>query len=185
MIFELIGKLISLHMEMDVNDESGAMVYKVRSKLMSASDKTTVFDKDGREIAKFHKKMFSLHNLHTIEFLGGEVLTMKLELLHPFKDVIDVEENGWTIKGNFMSHTYKIYDQDEEVLAEITRPWISVHNKCRIDVKDEKNTNQLIVLTIVLEHILIERSQKETVSVSTAGGAAGGAIAAGAAESGQ
>lgn len=171
MIFELVCKIMTMHGAVEVRDENGELVYQAHSKMISITEKSVITDGEDREIARYHRKVFSIHRIHTIEMVGGEVMTMKVELLHPFKDVIDVEENGWKLKGNFTSHTYQILDEEGQVLADITRPWVALHDKCRIDVKDEKNVDRLMALTIVLEHMLIERRQ-EAESAAGAGSVA-------------
>lgn len=171
MLFELSGRILPMHEETEVRDVCRTLVYRSHSKMRSSAEKSAVMDGEGREIAKFYKKAFSLHQIHTIELLGGELLTMKAKLLRPFKDVIEVEENGWELKGNFSSRTYQILDQDGKVLAMVTRPWQSVRDRCRIDVKEESKADQLVVLIIVLEHMLMDRRSTEEATAGEGAGA--------------
>lgn len=172
MLFELCSRILATHEETEVRDVCRKLVYRSHSKMMSSEEPSVVIDGDGREIAKFYKKAFSLRQVHTVELLGGELLTMRTKLLRPFKDVIWLEENGWELRGNFTSRTYQILDQDGQVLAEVTRRWQPVRDRCRIDVKEEEKTDQLVVLIMVLEHILMDHLGKEQAAAGE--GAAGG-----------
>lgn len=156
-----------------MRDEAGNLAYEAVTKPITVTDKTLITDKDGAEAAAFHKKIISIHQVHTVEMADGTVLTMKLELNHPIKNVIDVEENGWKIKGDVGSHGYHIEDENGQVLADIDRPWAAIHDKCELDVKDETHTAELVALAIVLMHMLIDaRAGAEAAAAGTGGAAA-------------
>lgn len=175
MKYQIVGKILTMHRTMEVTDENENLLYQATSKAVSITDKSRVEDVDGNEIATFHKKVLSIHGLHYIEMADGTKMTMKTELMHLFHQVIDVEENGWKIKGNFSSHEYQILDAEGQILAEVRRPWIAIHDKCELEIADEAHKEALIVLTVVLEHMLIDqRVAKETVASSAGAGTAAG-----------
>lgn len=165
-------KILTMHGTTEVRDEAGSLAYEAVTKPVTITDKTKITDPNGETVATFHKKVISIHQVHVIEMADGTVMTMKLELNHPIKNVIDVEENGWKLKGDIGSHGYQIVDEKDQVLAEISRPWVAVHDKCELDVKDEAHTAELTALTIVLMHMLIDaRIGAETAAAAGTGAA--------------
>ncbi|MEW4413572.1 LURP-one-related family protein [Clostridium sp. AN503] len=178
MVYTITGKILTMHRTMEVTDANEALFYKATSKAISITDKSRIEDAEGNLVAEFHRKVMSIHAVHYIEMADGTKMTMKSELFHPFHQVIDVEEKNWKIKGNFASHEYQILDADGGVLAEVRRPWLSIHDKCELNVVDEGQEKELLALTIVLEHMLIdERVAAESTAAAGAGTAAGAAAA--------
>lgn len=194
MVYTITGKILTMHRTMEVTDANDTLLYVSTSKAISITDKSRIEDAAGNPVAKFHKKVISIHAIHYIEMEDGTNLTMKTELFHPFHQVIDVEETGWKIKGNFSSHEYQILDADGGILGQVRRPWLSIHDKCELNVMDEDHEKELVSLTIVLEHMLIDaRVEAENTAAVVGGTAAGssapvagsGASAAGTSSSGQ
>lgn len=180
MVYTITGKILTMHRTMEVTDASEAVIYEATSKAVSITDKSRIADAAGNPVAEFHRKVMSIHAIHYIEMADGTKLTMKSELFHPFHQVIDVEENGWKIKGKFAHHEYQILDADETVLAEVRRPWVSIHDKCELNVLDESHEKELVTITVVLEHMLIDqRTAAESTAVAGSGTAAGAAAAGG------
>ena len=157
MVYTITGKIMTMHRTMEVTDVNDTLVYEATTRMVSITDKSTIKDAAGNLTAEFHKKIISIHAVHYIEMADGTKLTMKTKLFHPFHQVIDVEENGWKIKGDFVNHEYQILDAKGGILAEIRRPWISIHDKCEMKVDDESHEKELVALTVVLEHMLIDQ----------------------------
>ena len=175
MKYTVTGKILTMHRTMEVTDENDTLLYTSTSKAVSITDKSRIEDVNGRRIASFHKKVISIHGIHYIEMADGAKMTMKTELFHPFRSVIDVEENGWKIKGKFTSHEYVIVDSDGRELAEVRRPWVTVHDKCELDIKDAEHKEEILALTIALEHMLIDNRVAAETASADAGTAAAGA----------
>lgn len=154
--------LLSLHQKITVHDENGDLAYEVSSAFMSLHDKTRIQNGEGREIASIHKKLLSLHERYIVEMENGDSFQLHSELFHLAKDIIDIDELGWTIRGNLMEHNYQITDQNDRVLADAHRKWISLHEAYQIEIFDTDRTDTLIAVLIVLEHILTTRAQNRT-----------------------
>lgn len=150
------AKIISLHGKMDVLDEQENLVYKIASKAVSIHDKTYIKDAEDRDVAYIHAKAVSIHNVHYVEMADGVNFEVKAELFH-LKDVINIEELGWQLRGNFMSHDFQIADSNERVIAQAHRKWLSMHGIYYLDIIDEEKADTIIAVYTILEHMISAR----------------------------
>lgn len=174
MNLHLKNKILSMHHEIDIFDEADNQVYKVKSKAISIHDKTTISNAQGEEIASIHRKVISIHETYFVEMSNGISFDMRTELLHIFKEVIDIEALGWKILGNFMEHNYRIEDASGRLLASAHRKWISVHEKYAIDIQDESQADIIIAVYVVLEHIITMREAETVNAVNCANNSTSG-----------
>lgn len=115
------------------------------------------------KVISIHAKAVSIHQVHYVEMANGVNFQMHIKLGHPIHNIIDIEELGWQIKGQFASHDYEIVDSNGKVLAAAHRKWLSMHGIYYLDIMDDDKVDKLIAAYIVLEHIL---SGQESTAVS-------------------
>ena len=154
--------LLTLHKRIELHDENGDLAYEIATEFFSLHDKTHIKNADGNTIADLHKKILSLHAKYYVEMSNGTSFEMHDELFHLTKDIIDIDTLGWTIKGNFMEHDYKIIDSNENVLASTHRKWLSLHEAYEIEIFAEDQLDTIVAVFIVLEHILFTRTQHKS-----------------------
>lgn len=162
------SKIFTLHNQIDITDESEAPVYQARSKVFSLHDRTQITTADGRLVAKMHSKLLSLHERHYIEMADGKNFTIATELWHIAKDIIHIEELGWTINGHVLQMNYYISDEKGDVIGVVGEKVVSLHDKFCIDIYQPEYEEEIVAILITLIHMLQDRRRSSSAGSSAA-----------------
>ena len=160
-------KILSLHHKIDITDERGKTIYTARTKFPSLHDKTDLYDAKGRRVAHIEKKFFSLHERHYIDMEDGLSFSMSNELFHLIKDITNIEGLGWQLRGNILGLNFRLYDQNNEVIAAISQKLLSIHDKYCIDIYQTDKEKIVVAILITLQHMMSDRSSASSVSSSS------------------
>lgn len=165
------SKVFSLHSKMEILNEEEQPVYHVSSKVISIHNMTYVKNAKDEEVATITRKPISLHETHFVEMANGFKFEMRTEWFHIMQDIINIEELGWRLHGDFMQHNYEILDSTDRVLAKTHMKWFSIHKIFYIDIEDESHIDQIIALYVALERIIQDRiaaSESSVIATTTA-----------------
>lgn len=160
-------KILSLHHKIDITDERGKTIYTARTKFPSLHDKTDLYDAKGRRVAHIEKKFFSLHERHYIDMEDGLSFEMSNELFHLIKDITNIEGLGWQLRGNILGLNFRLYDQNNEVIAAISQKLLSIHDKYCIDIYQTDKEKIVVAILITLQHMMSDRSSASSASSSS------------------
>ncbi|MBR2788467.1 MAG: LURP-one-related family protein [Erysipelotrichaceae bacterium] len=160
-------KILSLHHKIDITDERGKTIYTARTKFPSLHDKTDLYDAKGRRVAHIEKKFFSLHERHYIDMEDGLSFQMSNELFHLIKDITNIEGLGWQLRGNILGLNFRLYDQNNEVIAAISQKLLSIHDKYCIDIYQTDKEKIVVAILITLQHMMSDRSSASSASSSS------------------
>ena len=160
-------KILSLHHKIDITDERGKTIYTARTKFPSLHDKTDLYDAKGRRVAHIEKKFFSLHERHYIDMEDGLSFQMSNELFHLIKDITNIEGLGWQLRGNILGLNFRLYDQNNEVIAAISQKLLSIHDKYCIDIYQTDKEKIVVAILITLQHMMYDRSSASSASSSS------------------
>ena len=165
------SKILTLHNEINITDDNEYQVYQAKSKIISFRDYTEVKTFDGRLVAKITRKILSFHAVHYIEMTDGRHFTISRELWHIAKQIINLEELGWTINGHILHMNYYIKDQDENLVAVVGEKAISLHDKFSIDIYQPEYEEEVVAIFVTLLH-MIQDTKNSSSSTSSASSAA-------------
>jgi len=84
---------------------------------------------------------------YNLIYEGEEIASLNQEF-SLFKPELTVDGLGWTVKGDFYSLHYSIYDENDELIAVVDQELFHLTHHYYIDIYDEKN-EELIVLLII------------------------------------
>lgn len=161
------SKVFSLHRRIEVVNDREEVVYRAESKAISLHDRTEIFDAAGNLVAKMWKKVLTLHERHFIEMADGTNFQLSNELWHLIKDVTNVEELGWQLRGNIMALNFQLYDADGSIIAVIGQKMFSLHDKYCIDIYKPEHEQKVIAILITLQHMIRDRENAAAASSSS------------------
>lgn len=151
------SKVLSLHRHTDITDAQGSVVYQANTKFFTIKDKTDITDAQGRQVAHIEKKIFTLRERHYITMADGTKFELSREILHIYKDVMNIEGLGWQLRGNAFGLNFELYDPQGEVIAVIGQKMISLHDKYCIDIYRPELEGIVIAILITLQHMIQDR----------------------------
>lgn len=151
------SKVLSLHRHTDITDAQGSVVYQANTKFFTIRDKTDITDAQGRQVAHIEKKIFTLRERHYITMADGTKFELSREIMHIYKDVMNIEGLGWQLRGNAFGLNFELYDPQGEVIAVIGQKMISLHDKYCIDIYRPELEGIVVAILITLQHMIQDR----------------------------
>ena len=161
------SKVLSLHRHTDITDAQGSVVYQANTKFFTIRDKTDITDAQGRQVAHIEKKIFTLHSRHFITMADGTKFELSREIMHIYKDVMNIEGLGWQLRGNAFGLNFELYDPQGGVIAVISQKLLSLHDKYCIDIYRPEFEGIVVTILITLQHMIKDRQNAAASSSSS------------------
>ncbi|MCC0578665.1 LURP-one-related/scramblase family protein [Streptomyces californicus] len=134
-----------------IEDDAGRKVFLVDGKAMRLRDTFELKDADGRILVELRQKLISLRGTMLIERGGEELATVKrkrLSLLRNHYRVTLVDGTELDVSGKILDREFAI-EYDGELLAQISRRWLTLRDTYGIDVvRDDADTALLIAVAM-------------------------------------
>lgn len=96
----------------------------------------------------------------------GLTFMLSTELLHLIKDIINIPELGWQIRGNITALNFEIYDGNGAIIANIGQKMISMHDKYCIDIYKLEYEQIVVAILITIQHMIRDRERSSQSSGS-------------------
>ena len=161
------SKVFSLHKHIDITDEQGQIIYQADTKFPSLHDKTDIKDAAGNQIAHMERKILTLHERHFITMADGTQFQISNELFHLIKDITNIEELSWQLRGNIAGLNFELYDSQDQVIAVIGQKMFSLHDKYCIDIYQPEYEDRIIAILVTLQHMIKDRTAAAAASGSS------------------
>ncbi|OSC75095.1 hypothetical protein B5180_09350 [Streptomyces sp. BF-3] len=134
-----------------IEDDGGRKVFLVDGKAMRLLDTFELKDADGRVLVELRQKLISLRDTMLIERGGEELAKVKrkrLSLLRNHYRVTLVDGTELDVSGKILDREFAI-EYDGELLAQISRRWLTLRDTYGIDVvRDDADTALLIAVAM-------------------------------------
>ena len=136
-----------------------------RSKFEGELDKLTVTDMDGQEVAYIHQKVLSLVPKYFIEVDGQEMeLKGHITLLKPHY-TLETDSGNWEIRGDFVQHEYEM-KRGREVVATVTRKWLSWGDTYLLDVPDERDALTALGVMVAIDCVNADTNHAQSATIA-------------------
>jgi uncharacterized protein YxjI len=146
-------KFFRLTEDSTITDEAGKPVYQVNGKLFSLHNTIVMRDMAGNEVATVRRHLISLRPTYEITHGGQELAEIRKHLFTPFGDRFTVDIPGpddLEIKGNLFEHDYTI-SQSGQVVATVSKRWISLTDTYGVDVAPGQNDGLVLASVLALD----------------------------------
>ena len=151
-------KAISVKDKFFVRNEDGDKVYEIKRKFEPAIGlKLYIFDMDGNELAYIKEKNISVKPKFRIFVDGEHTATIEKKIV-ALKPKYEVEELGWTIKGNLLEHNYKIAGDKGEAMN-IHKGRLTLSNSFVLEFTDKKHVLEALSVVLAIDSVMDEDGQ--------------------------
>ena len=157
-------KVFSLHHHIDITDAEERVVYQSDSKFFSLRDKTDITNAQGEHVSHMERKIFSIHERHFITMANGFQFELSNELWHIYKDVTNLPELGWQLRGNIFGLNFELYDENGNIIAVIGQKMMSLHDKYCIDIYRPDLEPIVVSILVTLQHMIRDRQASSSSS---------------------
>lgn len=156
-------KFWSITQKTEITDEQGNVAYRAKSRAVSLHDKTDITDANGNQVAHIERKVLTLHKVHWVTMADGNKFEISHELMHIVKDVANIKELGWILRGNIFQLNFEIYDENDNVVAVIGQKLVSIKDKYAVDIYRPEYEAEVVAILVALQHTI--RDDQESASV--------------------
>lgn len=146
-----------------IEDTDGRKVFLVDGKAMRVRDTFELKDAQGRIIVEIRQKLLSLRDTMLIERDGEQLAKVKrkrLSLLRNHYRVTLVDGTELDVSGKILDREFAV-DYDGELLAQISRRWLTVRDTYGIDIVREDADAGLLIAVAVCVIVLAEKDHED------------------------
>ncbi|MFC6065046.1 LURP-one-related/scramblase family protein [Streptomyces ochraceiscleroticus] len=146
-----------------IEDETGRSVYLVDGKALRMRETFEIKDREGRVLITLRKKVLSLRDTMTIERDDQAIATIRrkrLSLLRNHYRVELVDGTELDVSGKILDREFAV-EYDGELLAEISRRWLTVRDTYAVNVLREDADAALLIAVAVCVIRLAEREHED------------------------
>lgn len=155
-------KFFHLGEDSQITDEQGRVVFQVDGKVLTLHNTLVMRDMAGNEAATVRRQLISLRPSYTITRQGQELAEVRKKLISPFIDRYTIDIPGpddLYIKGSLLEHEYTM-SQKDQVVATISKRWIALTDTYGVDIAPGQN-DVLILASILAMDVAQDREQAE------------------------
>ncbi|MFF3288697.1 LURP-one-related/scramblase family protein [Streptomyces sp. NPDC003023] len=146
-----------------IDDEHGRHAFLVDGKALRLRDTLELEDRDGRVLVTLRQKLLSLRDAMTIERDGEALATIRrkrLSLLRNHYRVTLAEGTVLDVSGRILDREFAV-EYDGELLAHISRRWLTLRDTYGVDVVREDADSALLIAVAVCVIRLAEKEREE------------------------
>jgi uncharacterized protein YxjI len=146
-------KLFHITEDSTITDENGRAVFEVNGKLFSIHNTIVMRDMAGNEVATIRRHLIALRPTYEISHQGQEVAEVRKHLFSPFIDRFTVDIPGpddLEIRGSIFEHEFTIH-RAGEVVATVSKRWFSLTDTYGVDVAPDQNDALILASVLALD----------------------------------
>ena len=142
-------KMLSFKQDFNIVDSNQKPVYKVDGEFLSLGRKLHIINMEtNEEVALVKQKVLSLMPQVDVFVRGQEVASIRKRITL-FKPQFDIEQIGWTIKGDYFAHDYIIYDREGDLIAQRKKKYFAMSDTFEFNI-DAEEVDPVMVIAVVL-----------------------------------
>ncbi|GGX17411.1 LURP-one-related/scramblase family protein [Streptomyces lomondensis] len=163
MRFLVYDRLLGFGDDYWIEDEHGTKVFLVDGKALRLRDTWELKDPQGHVLVEIHQKMLALRDTMVLQ-RGGEPLATvrrkRLSLLRNHYRVSLADGNELDVSGKVLDREFAV-EYDGELLAVISRRWLTVRDTYGVDVVREDADPALLIAVAVCVIHLAEKERED------------------------
>ncbi|MFF2007632.1 LURP-one-related/scramblase family protein [Streptomyces sp. NPDC058195] len=145
-----------------IEDTDGRKVFLVDGKALRVRDTFELKDTQGRVLVEIRQKLLSLRDTMLIERDGEQLATIRrkrLSLLRNHYRVTLIDGTELDVSGKILDREFAV-EYDGELLAQISRRWLTVRETYGIDVVREDADAALLIAVSVCVIVLADKERE-------------------------
>ncbi|MEV7083419.1 LURP-one-related family protein [Streptomyces sp. NPDC093516] len=163
MRFLVYDRLLGFGDDYWIEDEHGAKVFLVDGKALRLRDTWELKDVQGRVLVDIHQKMLALRDTMVLQRAGEPLATIRrkrLSLLRNHYRVSLADGSELDVSGKILDREFAV-EYDGELLAVISRRWLTLRDTYGVDVVREDADPALLIAVAVCVIHLAEKERED------------------------
>ncbi|MFB8245199.1 LURP-one-related/scramblase family protein [Streptomyces sp. NPDC001046] len=163
MRFLVYDRLLGFGDDYWIEDEHGSKVFLVDGKALRLRDTWELKDAQGTVLVDIHQKMLALRDTMVLQRAGEPLATIRrkrLSLLRNHYRVALADGNELDVSGKILDREFAV-EYDGELLAVISRRWLTLRDTYGVDVVREDADPALLIAVAVCVIHLAEKERED------------------------
>ncbi|MEG8276362.1 LURP-one-related/scramblase family protein [Streptomyces sp. AHA2] len=163
MRFLVYDRLLGFGDDYWIEDEHGSKVFLVDGKALRLRDTWELKDPRGNVLVDIHQKMLALRDTMVLQRAGEPLATIRrkrLSLLRNHYRVSLADGNELDVSGKILDREFAV-EYDGELLAVISRRWLTLRDTYGVDVVREDADPALLIAVAVCVIHLAEKERED------------------------
>ncbi|CAL9527024.1 hypothetical protein SUDANB1_03942 [Streptomyces sp. enrichment culture] len=163
MRFLVYDRLLGFGDDYWIEDDHGSKVFLVDGKALRLRDTWELKDTQGRVLVGIHQKMLALRDTMVLQRSGEPLATIRrkrLSLLRNHYRVSLADGNELDVSGKIIDREFAV-EYDGELLAVISRRWLTLRDTYGVDVVREDADPALLIAVAVCVIHLAEKERED------------------------
>ena len=143
----------------DIKDELGNIAYQVEGSFFKLPKTFTIYNTAGEQVSEISKEMVTFMPHFEIQLSNGESFYIRKKLTF-FRDKYEFDNLGFRIEGNIWDLDFKLLDDRDQVIAEITKELFHLTSTYTVTVYEESYADLVISLCVAIDYVeMLERDK--------------------------
>ena len=136
----------------DIKDDRGNVDYQVEGSFFQIPKSFTIYDAQGQTVSQISKIFLTFLPRFEIKLSDGTSFYIRKKLTF-FRDKYEFDDLGLRIEGNIWDFNFKLLDDREQVVAEITKELFHLTSTYQVIVYDEAYSDLVISLCVAIDYV--------------------------------
>jgi uncharacterized protein YxjI len=146
-------KFFHLGEDSTIMNEAGQPIFEVDGKVLTLHDRLIIRDMAGNEVANVHRRLMALRPTYEITRGGETVAIFRKHFFSPFVDRFTVDIPGpddLEMTGSLFEHEYTISRADQ-VVAVVSKRWFSLTETYGVDIAPSQDDPLILACVLALD----------------------------------
>ena len=145
----------------DIKDEMGNIAYQVEGSFFKLPKTFTIYNTAGEQVSEISKEMVTFMPHFEIQLSNGDSFYIRKKLTL-FRDKYEFDNLGLRIEGNIWDLDFKLLDDRDQVIAEITKEFFHLTSTYTVTVYEESYADLVISLCVAIDYVeMLERDKNQ------------------------
>jgi uncharacterized protein YxjI len=154
-VYQMHQQLFAIGDDFWIEDGAGRRTFMVDGKALRIRKTLDLQNERGQVLYKIREALLHVRDTMDIETDAGKVATVKKALISPFREHYSVEfEHGgkWEIQGKIADHEYRI-DGPRGRVADVGKKWFRVRDTYGVQISPNQDEALVLAVAIVVDQI--------------------------------
>ncbi|MEW4618311.1 LURP-one-related family protein [Streptococcus xiaochunlingii] len=142
----------------DIKNDLGMVEYHVEGSFFKIPKTFTIYDVAGEQVSEISKEVLTFLPRFKIQLSNGDSFYIRKKLTF-WKDKYEFDNLGLRIEGNVWDLNFKLLDNRDQVIAEITKELFHLTSTYTVTVYEDSYADLVISLCVAIDYVEMLESQ--------------------------
>ncbi|WP_195610889.1 LURP-one-related/scramblase family protein [Streptococcus australis] len=142
----------------DIKNDLGMVEYHVEGSFFKIPKTFTIYDVAGEQVSEISKEVLTFLPRFKIQLSNGDSFYIRKKLTF-WKDKYEFDNLGLRIEGNVWDLNFKLLDNRDQVIAEITKELFHLTSTYTVTVYEDSYADLVIYLCVAIDYVEMLESQ--------------------------